>query len=89
MIGGVDGVGLSDFAFEEVELSEVPGTAMFDVVGEELFGVVDFVAVVLGAVPLIDGTESFLALLFEKIAHLHGGHPRALARLHRREAIFA
>ena len=67
--------GLFHIAFEEVELPEVPSSAMFDVVGEESFGVVDFVAVVLGAVPFIDGTQGFLALLFEKVAHVHVGIP--------------
>lgn len=71
-----------------VLLAEVVGAAVFDVVGEEGFGVVDVVAVVLGTVPAVDRSECFFALLFKEVgkADTHGSRSPPGAVILRRDA---
>ena len=52
-----------------MELAKVNGAAMFDVVGEEHFGIGDFVVVELGAKPLVYVPESLSLLLLQEFGH--------------------
>lgn len=54
-------------ALDDVFAPEGLGSAMFDVISKEDFGIGYFITVVLGAVPFIHRAEGFLALLNETV----------------------